>query len=111
MWYVVQWVGGWAGLRNPAADLWPFVIAFGVIFTINSMQWWGVRHLVGLFLWTDILNMASVEFFNTTPTFWWAYGWTIGMLPVIGWLRVTLPIWAVMLWIHGDTLVMLGLPK
>lgn len=105
MWIIIQWM-----VPNHTLQFWYFIVAilgWVTFLTLGSAPWF-TRQIPGMFLWTDILNMVAVGLFNDLPTFWWAHGWTISMLPIIGRFWITLAVWLVTLLIFGPTLIGVG---
>jgi hypothetical protein len=108
MWLIVQWIS-----PDRPLDLW--ILALPMVGWAAFYSWcfgndnripmWWARQIPGTLMWTDILNLVTVDVFNSLPIWWWAHGWTISMLPFIGRFTWTLPIWIIVLWLFGPTLV------
>jgi hypothetical protein len=104
MWWIIQEL-----FPNTAIDAW--VLVGGALFWIGAITWhpYICRQIPGFILWTDILNMITVGMFNSLPTWWWAHGWTIALLPWIGRFWVTVTLWVATLIMFGPTLFDVGL--
>jgi hypothetical protein len=112
MWYLIQWI-----TPEHALEVWVLVVPF-ILWTGFYVWCFGtnndhipilyIRHVLGIFIWTDVLNMFAVEVFNQTPTFWWAHGWTMAFIPVLNWWRFMIPIYGATLMLFGPSLVFLS---
>lgn len=99
MWWIVQNLAPYG-----ARDAWVLVIPVLFIAWVTSFKWWFGRQIPGMALWTDVLNMITVDMFNDLPTWWWAHGWTIAMLPYIGKTWVTVLVWSITVLFFGPSL-------
>ena len=103
MWLLIQKV-----FPNNALDAW--VLVMGFWFWVAAVSWkeYAIRQFPSTLFWTDVLNMITVDLFNGLPTWWWAHGWTIALLPWIGKLWVSFLVWIVTVMLFGPTLWYVG---
>lgn len=89
--------------------LWLFVTVMAFYIGVGAASPWWLRQITGIVLWTDTLNMITVGLFNALPTWWWPHGWTLAMLPYIGWFLPTTIIWILTVLWFGGSLWTIGL--
>lgn len=63
---------------------------------------WGLSGVVGIFTWPYILNTLLVLSGKTAEVVWWQ-GFLIGLVPIIGKMRISVPlaiiVWVIMLFV------------
>jgi hypothetical protein len=104
MWWVMQNI-----FPRNAIDAWVLVLGAWFWIAAITLHPYAIRQIPGTIIWTDILNMVTVDLFNGLPIWWWAHGWTITLLPWFGWFWVTWVIWIVCLIFFGPSLFAIGL--
>jgi hypothetical protein len=89
MWWLVHYA-----FPERYLDVW--VLLIGLLFWLGlcTLNVWFWQQITGMILWTDILNMVLINIFDANPV-WWAYGWTVSMIPILGTWWITPIIWGV----------------